>query len=831
MREVRPSDLSQGDTLIWSINGAGVQFGDFRPFLNAGGDIILSGGSSGDFLGGWVDGYFNTIEPDNEWYVGQNPLTLFGDNIFSASLPSPHSFPQSIRRWYMRTFRDTPNTEIYAHIREEIDGGKVAIGAFRGYPNGGSFNLLSLVFGNRDGDEAFIRLWLEASLKAAVHGIDGEDEADTLVAAAFDPPAAGRGDWEWLGNSQTLLAQTFTATQTGRAHEIDFLFGRIDGRRAPAAIEVSIWEAAGEPARSLGSVIASVNLVDDEYLSFNVSLANIRLIAGQEYAIVVHPPTDGGSMRAIGASGGFGDGRAFQSRNNGVTWSPVGEDFGFAVTVETQKYETLIDRGSLWSYLDDGSDQSEAWREAAYDDRRWSRGRAPLGYGDPVATTLSFGPRSDQKFITTYFRKRFAVDSPELIDALKLGLRRDDGAKVYINGEEVARSNMPRRYVRYRSLAESSIGGAAETEYVQYTLPATTLVPGVNVIAVELHQASEDSSDLLFDLSLETVAKVTERVDLVLSTTRNQNVVGAPDSVTHTVTLQNLGPSDASSVEIDLDHLFPFGVTQDSPVVSAGDVANDQWMLNLAENQTATLQVTYHVSSNAMGGIDVLATSAAVSSLEQPLTNMEDDSTSISSSIVSPADIGLLEIDISPNLELQSGLFTQEITITNDNPLPLAGFRLLIVGLPDDGQVYNAHVTTSGGAAIIDSNNDLGVGESVTLTIEFHRPNLDPNFTPTYSIEAAFAEDPPEPAVAPAGSAIDRMLILGSGDILVEFTTTPGAIYAIEYSHDMQIWHRVVPSITANANRAQWIDSGPPKTISHPSSVDRRYYRVVTLQN
>jgi hypothetical protein len=198
---------------------------------------------------------------------------------------------------------------------------------------------------------------------------------------------------------------------------------------------------------------------------------------------------------------------------------------------------------------------------------------------------------------------------------------------------------------------------------------------------------------------------------------------------------------------------------------------------------------------------------------------------------VSPADIGLLEIDISPNLELQSGLFTQEITITNDNPLPLAGFRLLIVGLPDDGQVYNAHVTTSGGAAIIDSNNDLGVGESVTLTIEFHRPNLDPNFTPTYSIEAAFAEDPPEPAVAPAGSAIDRMLILGSGDILVEFTTTPGAIYAIEYSHDMQIWHRVVPSITANANRAQWIDSGPPKTISHPSSVDRRYYRVVTLQN
>jgi len=47
----------------------------------------------------------------------------------------------------------------------------------------------------------------------------------------------------------------------------------------------------------------------------------------------------------------------------------------------------------------------------------------------------------------------------------------------------------------------------------------------------------------------------------------------------------------------------------------------------------------------------------------------------------------------------------------------------------------------------------------------------------------------------------------------------------------MRNWHRVVPAVTANTKRTQWIDSGPPKTVSHPSAVPARSYRIVILSN
>jgi hypothetical protein len=31
----------------------------------------------------------------------------------------------------------------------------------------------------------------------------------------------------------------------------------------------------------------------------------------------------------------------------------------------------------------------------------------------------------------------------------------------------------------------------------------------------------------------------------------------------------------------------------------------------------------------------------------------------------------------------------------------------------------------------------------------------------------------------------------------------------------------------AQANKAQWIDDGPPKTMSHPNTVPSRFYRVL----
>ena len=64
--------------------------------------------------------------------------------------------------------------------------------------------------------------------------------------------------------------------------------------------------------------------------------------------------------------------------------------------------DTFVPFGSVWKYLDDGSDQGTAWYATEFDDSAWASGPAPLGYSDSngraPATTNSFGPDTNAKY-------------------------------------------------------------------------------------------------------------------------------------------------------------------------------------------------------------------------------------------------------------------------------------------------------------------------------------------------------------------------------------------------------------------------------------------------
>ncbi len=163
---------------------------------------------------------------------------------------------------------------------------------------------------------------------------------------------------------------------------------------------------------------------------------------------------------------------------------------------------TFVPVGAAWKYLDDGSDQGTAWRAITFDDGAWESGPAQLGYGDgDEATTVSYGANSNQKHITTYFRHTFTVTTPSAYQYLKLNVLKDDGAVVYLNGAEVYRYNMPAGPGDYETLA-ATIPNSAEVVFSNATLSATLLIPGTNVLAVEIHQAARNSDDISFDLSL-----------------------------------------------------------------------------------------------------------------------------------------------------------------------------------------------------------------------------------------------------------------------------------------------------------------------------------------
>jgi hypothetical protein len=160
----------------------------------------------------------------------------------------------------------------------------------------------------------------------------------------------------------------------------------------------------------------------------------------------------------------------------------------------------LIPPGSVWRYLDDGSNQGVAWQALEFNDESWKSGPAELGFGDNDEATVINGGPSGSRFATTYFRRQFYLPDPAAFSGLIVNLRRDDGAIVYLNTNEVFRSNMPTGEVTQATYTGQAT--TSETAFFSTNVNARLLRPGTNLLAVELHQADKDSSDLSFELEL-----------------------------------------------------------------------------------------------------------------------------------------------------------------------------------------------------------------------------------------------------------------------------------------------------------------------------------------
>ncbi|MGI8601375.1 MAG: hypothetical protein ACR2OZ_00065 [Verrucomicrobiales bacterium] len=206
----------------------------------------------------------------------------------------------------------------------------------------------------------------------------------------------------------------------------------------------------------------------------------------------------------------------------------------------------VIPLGSEWRYLDNHLNPVESannpalfgssnWRAGDYQadaagtpetPNPWKIGRAVFGYGDTLfggyGQQLLFGTDANIKSITYYFWKRFQLPPNqrlgETYNQIRLGIVRDDGVAVYINGHEVRRDNLPAKPapISHTTLATSAVDGTDETRIVETAHnplniydsnnPGQNILKeGDNVIAVELHQASVASSDTTFDLSLDLV--------------------------------------------------------------------------------------------------------------------------------------------------------------------------------------------------------------------------------------------------------------------------------------------------------------------------------------
>lgn len=108
---------------------------------------------------------------------------------------------------------------------------------------------------------------------------------------------------------------------------------------------------------------------------------------------------------------------------------------------------------------------------------------------------------------TYYFRTRFTFTNSPLGVSLIFSNLVDDGAVFYLNGVEVNRRFMPAppAIISYGTFASNHEADAFDVFTLFGPVVETNLVTGTNVLAVEVHQSTSGSSDIVFGLALSAV--------------------------------------------------------------------------------------------------------------------------------------------------------------------------------------------------------------------------------------------------------------------------------------------------------------------------------------
>jgi Bacterial Ig domain len=184
-----------------------------------------------------------------------------------------------------------------------------------------------------------------------------------------------------------------------------------------------------------------------------------------------------------------------------------------------QPTETLIGGNSTWKYAT-GVNLGTSWRSAEYDDSAWSGASGPLGYDNDILPASTIPARANPgmpasaanpNYPTAYFRREFTLTTPFDTVQPRVEFQRDDACLIYVNGVEIYRDSTP--YATGGAAPFAATGEIAYTQYAAANIPEAESVAyksvgfsrallreGRNVIAAEVHQNTNTSSDLRFDL-------------------------------------------------------------------------------------------------------------------------------------------------------------------------------------------------------------------------------------------------------------------------------------------------------------------------------------------
>jgi len=160
----------------------------------------------------------------------------------------------------------------------------------------------------------------------------------------------------------------------------------------------------------------------------------------------------------------------------------------------TYHWESIFGEGESCPYLVPDRDLGTEWQEIAFDDSDWKIGEPGFGYGDDDDVTIL--PNGTQ---SVYIRIAFDVHDISDITDLYFDVDYDAGFVAYINGTQVARENVQDPISWNMELIDYyeaiMYTGVHPYRYKLKEFVSSVLVPGKNVLAVEVHSYRANAND------------------------------------------------------------------------------------------------------------------------------------------------------------------------------------------------------------------------------------------------------------------------------------------------------------------------------------------------
>ena len=165
------------------------------------------------------------------------------------------------------------------------------------------------------------------------------------------------------------------------------------------------------------------------------------------------------------------------------------------ISVVNEVDSLLFNQGSSWRFLDSGTNPGSSWKDSLFNDSLWSVGIGHFGFGEgDEQTVLNSG------LATYYFRKKVNIPNINEVNDVYFHLVHDDGAVIYINGHEAARTEtVPLGAIGHFTTARQTSNSTNENSFYTYKINSNLFVNGINTIAISVHNRSTLDDDISFD--------------------------------------------------------------------------------------------------------------------------------------------------------------------------------------------------------------------------------------------------------------------------------------------------------------------------------------------